>query len=149
MDISDNNSCIFCKIGAGKDQNTQIVYQNEDFVVFRDIRPASNHHYLVIPKIHIPNPKQLNQSHIPLVEKLISIGQQVLTEKKGDIDDTSYGFHWPPFNSISHLHLHVISPASSMSWFQRVIFRPNSFWFVTAEWLISRLKAMEMTPCRM
>lgn len=34
MDISDNNSCIFCKIGAGKDQNTQIVYQVSTHIIF-------------------------------------------------------------------------------------------------------------------
>lgn len=42
-----------------------------------------------------------------------------------------FGFHYPPFNSIQHLHLHAISPASSMSFVSRIIFRPDSLWFVT------------------
>jgi hypothetical protein len=42
-----------------------------------------------------------------------------------------FGFHYPPFNSIHHLHLHAISPASSMSFVSRLIFRPDSWWFVS------------------
>jgi hypothetical protein len=41
------------------------------------------------------------------------------------------GFHYPPFNSVQHLHLHAISPASSMSFVSRLIFRPGSWWFVS------------------
>ena len=35
-------------------------------VVFRDIKPASPHHYLVVPKQHIPDPKILGNSHVEL-----------------------------------------------------------------------------------
>ncbi|RWS13541.1 hypothetical protein B4U79_13558 [Dinothrombium tinctorium] len=59
------------------------------------------------------------------------IGLKVLKERGGDLNDTRLGFHWPPFNTISHLHLHVISPQSEMSFFQRFLFRPNSFYFAT------------------
>lgn len=40
------------------------------------------------------------------------------------------GFHWPPFNSISHLHMHVIYPISSMSYISRAVFKSGTFWFV-------------------
>ena len=35
-------------------------------VVFRDIRPATDHHYLVAVKQHIPDAKQLKNEHIEL-----------------------------------------------------------------------------------
>ena len=41
------------------------------------------------------------------------------------------GFHWPPFNSIKHLHLHVIFPESGMSFIGRQVFRPGTFYFAT------------------
>lgn len=41
-------------------------FQNEEFVVFRDIKPAAEHHYLVIPKCHIPDPKQLSNGHVTM-----------------------------------------------------------------------------------
>lgn len=34
-------------------------------VVFRDIRPAAEHHYLICPREHIPNAKSLTSLHIP------------------------------------------------------------------------------------
>lgn len=50
------------------------------------------------------------------------------------------GFHWPPFNTISHLHLHAISPQSEMSLISRAMFKPDSWWFVTVSKIINSLK---------
>lgn len=45
------------------------------------------------------------------------------------------GFHVPPFNSINHLHLHVISPVPAdnpdSGIFSRYAFRSNTWWFST------------------
>ena len=45
------------------------------------------------------------------------------------------GFHVPPFNSIEHLHLHVISPVPAdnpeSGLFARYAFRSNTWWFST------------------
>ena len=43
------------------------------------------------------------------------------------------GFHWPPFNSIKHLHLHVIFPESGINFIGRQIYRPGSFYFATVD----------------
>lgn len=142
-DSPSNNKCIFCKIARGQDKATDILYENEELVIFRDIKPATTHHYLVIPKRHIKDPKTLDSSHQALVERLVEAGRDFLKQKNVGLEEASFGFHWPPFTSVSHLHLHVISPTSDMGFIARCIFRPNSLWFVTAEWLISRLKAMD------
>lgn len=39
------------------------------------------------------------------------------------------GFHWAPFNSIEHLHLHLLYPVEQMSLISRLVFMPNYFWF--------------------
>jgi len=41
------------------------------------------------------------------------------------------GFHWPPFNTVDHLHLHVISPIENMNIMKKIMFNPNSYWFVS------------------
>jgi histidine triad (HIT) family protein len=43
--------CIFCKI-INKEIPAQIVYEDDDFLAFLDIRPVSPGHTLVIPKKH-------------------------------------------------------------------------------------------------
>ncbi|XP_076363843.1 uncharacterized protein LOC143253611 [Tachypleus tridentatus] len=32
------------------------------------------------------------------------------------------GYHWPPFTSVKHLHLHIIFPVSEMSVLSKLIF---------------------------
>ncbi|KAJ9577098.1 hypothetical protein L9F63_006335 [Diploptera punctata] len=130
--------CVFCRICNGQDP-TEVVYKDDEFVVFPDIKPASKHHYLIVTHEHIPNAKQLTQEHKSLVERLIQVGRQVLSERGADMTDVRLGFHWPPFNSIQHLHLHAISPASNMGFASRLIFRPGTWWFVSPEYVMSRL----------
>ncbi|GAB6029935.1 hypothetical protein CHUAL_005630 [Chamberlinius hualienensis] len=129
------SNCIFCKIASGLDPKTKLLYQDENFVVFNDIRPSTKHHYLVVPKVHIPNINSLKEDQDELVEDLVQIGTKVLQEQGGDLDDVSLGFHRPPFTSISHLHLHVMSPTSSMGFISRLIFKPDSYWFTTVKTL--------------
>merc|ERR1712170_54804 len=69
------DNCIFCKI-AQKIEPTEIVYEEEDFIVFNDYRPAAEFHILVIPKRHYGPLKSLNSSHIELVKKLNAIANQ-------------------------------------------------------------------------
>ena len=139
---TQRKNCIFCQIAA-KEQDTRLIYENEEIAVFPDIRPAAKYHYLVIPKEHYGNPKSLHTAdHLHLVERLVEAGKKALFDTEADVNDALFGFHWPPFNSIDHLHLHVISPRSQMKFFARQIHRPNSFWFVTDTWLLQHLKKL-------
>jgi histidine triad (HIT) family protein len=45
------SDCIFCKIAAGEVPATK-VYEDKDYLAFKDIEPKAPQHYLVIPKIH-------------------------------------------------------------------------------------------------
>ncbi|EDO37394.1 predicted protein [Nematostella vectensis] len=134
--------CVFCKISS-KEQETRIIYEDEETLTFKDLRPATDHHYLVIPKQHYGNPKSLTGDDLPLVEKLMDVGKKVLVQQNANTEDTVIGFHWPPFNSIQHLHLHVISDASQMRFASRHIYRPGSWWFATVDWMLEHLKKMK------
>lgn len=43
-----------------------IEYESETIVIFKDIHPASDWHFLAIPKGHIQNAKSLTIDHVPL-----------------------------------------------------------------------------------
>ncbi|XP_064606527.1 adenosine 5'-monophosphoramidase HINT3-like [Liolophura sinensis] len=140
--MSEQN-CVFCKICRGESPETKIYYQDEELTVFMDHKPATTHHYLVCTKQHIPDPKVLRKSDMGLVERMMNVGMQVLQENDGDTGDVRMGFHWPPFNAICHLHLHVISPQRQMTLISKAIFMLNSLWFVSVKWLMDHLSAME------
>lgn len=58
--------CIFCKIASRESSSTYLEYESDSIVIFRDIHPASDFHYLAIPKVHLKNGKSLTAEHIPL-----------------------------------------------------------------------------------
>jgi histidine triad (HIT) family protein len=45
------STCVFCDIVAGK-RPAEIVYEDDKFIVFLDIRPRSPGHTLIVPKKH-------------------------------------------------------------------------------------------------
>ena len=53
--------CIFCKIIKGE-ITSNIVYQDEDFVIFPDINPQAPIHYLAVPKKHFPLLKEMDEA---------------------------------------------------------------------------------------
>lgn len=150
--VKMNQNCIFCKIITGEADSTKY-YEDEETLVFKDIKPAAKHHFLSIPKKHITNINSLTKDDIPLgitiryifinqiktyllVNKLVEEGKKVLLEQGGETENMLLGFHCPPFNAISHLHLHVISPRNEMSFLSRIMFKPKSWWFITVSALV-------------
>jgi histidine triad (HIT) family protein len=103
------DECIFCKIVAG-DVLGDIVYQDEDFLAFRDILPKAPIHLLIIPKTHITSVTELTDGQQNLAGRLIIIAKN-LAEKEGIakngyrlvINCGSEGGQVVP-----HLHLHLI-----------------------------------------
>lgn len=63
--------------------------------------------------------------------------RNLLNTKDVNLDDVSYGFHWPPFTSIDHLHMHAIAPASKMGFIARQVFKPINMWYCTVSILNS------------
>uniref|UniRef100_A0AAG5D789 Adenosine 5'-monophosphoramidase HINT3 n=1 Tax=Anopheles atroparvus TaxID=41427 RepID=A0AAG5D789_ANOAO len=126
-DLATLPGCIFCKIASGNDPTTEIVFQNERVCIFKDIRPASDFHFLAVPNHHVENVKSLTAADKPLRKSSMN----VLRGKQVNLADASFGFHIPPFTSVKHLHMHVIAPIANMGLISRLIFRPNSMWFKT------------------
>jgi histidine triad (HIT) family protein len=101
--------CIFCRIVAGE-VPSDIVYQDEDFLAFRDILPQAPKHVLIVPKTHITSVAELTEGQQKLAGRLILIAKN-LAEKEG-IARKGYRLviNCGPEGGqvVPHLHLHLI-----------------------------------------
>ena len=134
--------CLFCRI-ANRDPNEKanVVYENDEFTVFKTIAPASVHgHLLVTPKAHIKNVASLiSIEDITLIENMVATGKAAYQTL--GITDIQYSFHIPPWNSIDHIHLHCIAKPKEMSFFSSLKYFQGSFWCKSADDIISSLKS--------
>ncbi|XP_022609167.1 histidine triad nucleotide-binding protein 3 isoform X1 [Seriola dumerili] len=136
-----DKKCIFCKI-VNNEMGTELLHCDEEISCFRDIKPGAPHHYLVVPTRHVGNCKSLSKEHVPLVKRMVETGKEILQKNNvTDLSDVRFGFHWPPFCSVTHLHLHVLAPATEMGFMSRLFYRLNSYWFITADQLIEILNS--------
>lgn len=101
--------CIFCQI-VNKKIPSGIVYEDEQFLSFKDIEPKAPIHLLIVPRKHIPSVNHLIKKDRELIGKLFLVAQKLARELK--IDKTGYRL---VFNvgknagqTIEHLHLHLM-----------------------------------------
>ncbi|CRL04853.1 CLUMA_CG017906, isoform A [Clunio marinus] len=135
----DSMPCVFCDI-VNKTRDADMLYMDEDFIAFKDIKPATSNHFLIIPKRHIANTNSLTIADKDMIVKMKLIMLELLKKHNQTIEnEISLGFHVPPFNSIKHLHLHGISPKSEMKLIGRWIFKEDSYWYKSVDTIIASL----------
>ncbi|KAI9206805.1 HIT-like domain-containing protein [Polychytrium aggregatum] len=144
---SAEHTCIFCKIANKQPTNakgdvTELLYEDDEVVAFRDIHPLATRHILVIPKQHIANIYSLDGESIPLVDKMSQAAHTVLEQLGVSPEDRQLGFHVPPFNMMAHLHMHTLGKPF-LGWLGPWAFpdAPNgSWWYLGAERLTRALQ---------
>jgi len=79
--------CIFCKIAEEK-VPAEVIYRDEQFVVFKDINPKAPIHLLFIPKKHIVSVNHIKEDERVLIGELFLLAQKIAKEQK--IADKGY-----------------------------------------------------------
>jgi histidine triad (HIT) family protein len=104
-----STDCIFCNI-VNHRTDTEILFEDETLVVFKDINPHAPVHLLLVPKKHIRSINDLNSADDAIVSSLISAGKHMA--KEVGVASTGYKL---VFNvekgggqMIFHLHLHLL-----------------------------------------
>ena len=69
MSVQADPECLFCKIVAGE-LPAERLYEDDDLLVFEDIRPQAPFHALIIPKIHLATLNDLEADHAELAGRL-------------------------------------------------------------------------------
>lgn len=105
--------CVFCKIIAGKIP-ASLVYEDDEFVAFPDLRPHARKHLLVVPRRHFASLLDAfpegGKSEAELMGRMLEVGARVARQQGlvpggfrsvintlGDAGQTVF-----------HIHLHVI-----------------------------------------
>ena len=101
--------CISCHIVAGKIPS-DIVYQDEELLAFRDINPQAPKHLLIIPKKHITSLADLSPAELPLIGSMVALAHKLAREE--GIADTGYRLvvnygEWGG-QVVKHLHMHLL-----------------------------------------
>ena len=74
------DDCIFCKI-IKKEIPSDIVYEDDDVIAFRDIKPAAKVHVLVIPKKHISALTDISKEDEQIIGKIYSVINNVAAKE--------------------------------------------------------------------
>src|SRR5689334_2004392 len=98
MDVdveNDVDNCLFCRISR-HEAVAKIVYEDNDFVAFHDIKPSAKNHILLVPRQHIESVKSFLPSDRKMVERMMEIGQFILESYGVEMKNRKLGFHIPP-----------------------------------------------------
>ncbi len=101
--------CIFCKI-IRKELPAEFIFENENVVVFKDIKPSAPVHLLIVTKKHIPSVNEINFEDKELVGELFLVAQRVAEES--GVKDTGYklavNVGEGAGQEVPHLHIHLL-----------------------------------------
>jgi diadenosine tetraphosphate (Ap4A) HIT family hydrolase len=89
----------------------RVVAETNHLLALVDRAPQSpTLHALVIPKRYIPTILNVTADDVELLYEMRDLGQQ-LVQRYQCANDCRMVFHVPPYNSVDHLHLHVLCNA--------------------------------------
>ena len=109
------SDCIFCKI-ANKETPSQLIFEDDKVVAFRDLNPQAPQHILIVPKQHFANILEVDDKEIaahiftevvPKVAKIAGVEETgfrlvINTGKEGG-------------QTVEHLHVHLLG-GRDMQW---------------------------------
>jgi len=101
--------CIFCKI-VNKELPSEIVYEDDEILGFKDMNPKAPVHVLIIPKKHIHSVNELKKEDKNLIGSLFLVAKNLAEKTK--INKTGYKLSFNVGKGagqmVDHLHLHLL-----------------------------------------
>jgi histidine triad (HIT) family protein len=101
--------CIFCQIAGGQ-TDTELLYQSDTLVVFKDINPHAPVHLLLVPKKHIRSVNDITEADQKILAELIMVAKEMAREH--GVARAGYKLLYNVEKGggqlIFHLHLHLI-----------------------------------------
>ena len=104
--------CLFCKIG-NKEVPSDIVFEDEQFVAFKDIDPKAPIHLLIIPRKHIHSIEHIEESDRELMGDLILTAQKVARKHQLAGYKLRFNVGREGGQVVDHIHLHLLAQKKS------------------------------------
>lgn len=107
--------CLFCKFVSGEIP-TEKVFENQDFIVIRDIAPQAKNHFLAIPKKHYKFLSEMTDDDALTLSRILKT-----LSTKTDLLELSDGYRLvinqgdDAGQTVPHLHVHILS-GEKMGW---------------------------------
>jgi len=107
--------CLFCKI-INKEIPSEIVWEDNIVLAFKDINPQAPHHILIIPKKHISSISEITETDEKIIGYMFNVAKKI--SEKLNIKD---GYRLVINNGkkagqeVFHLHLHLLG-GREFSW---------------------------------
>lgn len=104
-----SDDCLFCKI-VGRELDSDIVYEDDHVLAFRDISPQAPTHILVVPKRHVSTVNDLGDGDADLVGRMV-LQARALAAEEG-IAEKGYRLvmncNAEGGQTVYHIHLHLM-----------------------------------------
>lgn len=109
-----SGDCLFCGVVAGE-VDSEVVYEDDHVVAFRDVNPQAPTHLLVVPRDHVGDWQDLADERADLSGPLVR-GVAAVARREGLEDYRVVANRGAEAGqSVFHLHLHVLG-GRSLGW---------------------------------
>jgi len=76
------------------------------------------------------NIRSLHSGHVSLLEEMTNFGDEFMKTVHPEVTTPiKMGYHLAPFNTVSHLHMHILS--GNWKGLKKVAFWNNTLWFIS------------------
>lgn len=101
-------TCIFCHIIEHR-LPAEILYEDKEITVFKDVNPSAPVHLLIVPRKHIDSLSALSEKDAEIIKKMVLVAK-LMAEKQG----IQNGYRLMINNGreagqvVYHLHMHLL-----------------------------------------
>ena len=108
--------CLFCKIRDGEIPS-DLVYENDDILAFKDVNPQAPTHILIVPRKHIASINDLEDEDAEIMGKMLLAAQDI-----AGFEGVAAGGYRLVVNcnadagqTVFHIHMHLLG-GRNLSW---------------------------------
>jgi len=101
-------TCIFCQIAVRR-LPADILYEDDDLIVFKNVNPDAPIHLLIVTKKHIDTLNSLDEQSVGIVDRMVLVAKRIAEDLK-----TQSGYRLvincgrEAGQVVLHLHMHFM-----------------------------------------